>query len=510
MRGIAVALIGLSLAAVVPAMAQESYRGKVGKWEIGSSSERAPTRYCYASAENGTGQKIIINVIASHKLALTLYDRRWGYVPATSVNLRFSVDRRPLVALSADVVTPQSLIVPLDPDTGLVDQIRTGATLTVGLPDGQFYVDLTDAHRAIDEATRCLGAGRQMARPQPPAHEPAPTSEEHPIRFGNWAGGAYRGDQGQFAYCAVGAMQGADQALLFQVTKDYAFSLSVADRRWRLTEGRSIPIRLSVDGSPAIDRTATVIATGQVLVTIDDRITFFDLVRRGYRLTIESAAGRASYDLTGSFGALTEVLRCVGRYANDDPRPQSGMDPSSPFDRPRTDPSPRDPVHFDREAALNIVANILTEAGQSGFRFVDIPAFRAQNYSVTWRYAGGQLGAFGAVRRTPPDLLEKHSADLVAAGAAACAGQFASGIRETERAGAWSGRRLFTYCRKTKSGTGVVMHYSLGRFEDGSAMVAGTVVSFDSALDGDLSREGADIDAAIFRTSAFRTPPTDP
>ena len=65
------------------------------------------------------------------------------------------------------------------------------------------------------------------------------------INVGNWKGGAYTNDQGDFSHCAAGASYLSGIYFVVAIDSKSGWSLRFAHERWNLTAGRAFPIELT-------------------------------------------------------------------------------------------------------------------------------------------------------------------------------------------------------------------------------------------------------------------------
>src|SRR2546423_7894751 len=109
----------------------------------------------------------------------------------------------------------------------------------------------------ICAAVPALAAGPRAAS--------ADTLYEFPV--GTWSAGAYsKQSSRQFNHCAAAANYNSGITMLFSVSRSYAWSMSFANRAWRLTQGQTYDIAFTVDQTPPIGARAIAIGPNQVEV----------------------------------------------------------------------------------------------------------------------------------------------------------------------------------------------------------------------------------------------------
>src|ERR1700730_3243405 len=88
--------------------------------------------------------------------------------------------------------------------------------------------------------------GAVLALAAGPRAASAETLYEFPV--GTWSAGAYsRQNSKQFNHCAAVSNYNSGITMLFSVSRTYAWSMSFANRSWRLTQGQAYDIAFTVD-----------------------------------------------------------------------------------------------------------------------------------------------------------------------------------------------------------------------------------------------------------------------
>jgi hypothetical protein len=251
----------------------------------------------------------------------------------------------------------------------------------------------------------------------------ADTLYEFPI--GTWSAGAYsKQSSRQFNHCAAAANYNSGITMLFSVSRSYAWSMSFANRSWRLTQGQTYDIAFTVDQASPIGGRAIAIGPNQVEVPLADSTELFQRFRQGYQLRVAAAGQVFAFNLTGTSQVLPALLRCV--QANLQPAGTTTVaanpfatQASAPANTAATPASQGRPAAY-RAEAVSLAANILGSAGIIGFHFVE-----GETGFADARWQTDRL--FGMVRiepKEPPGLI---SAEAIAVDAAGCRSKFASG-----------------------------------------------------------------------------------
>ncbi len=358
------------------------------------------------------------------------------------------------------------------------------------------------------------------------------------IATGAWKGGSYSNKTtGAFSHCVVSAKYKRGDRLLLSINRKYVFSVGVADSRWNLRQGSRYPVVMQVDRRQPIKRTALAVSPNQLVITINDRVTFYRMVKAGRTLRIRANGLNRGYSLRGTSRALNAILRCVktkNRYANVD-APRAPVDqPRAPIDQPRAVDTPGGdnpfgtdeprtatpnaptrvanlPPKQKRKAASGVsdqkaliyAVNILSEAGISGYKFLENNPFRAAGYQVAWQYSKGKRGALATYANRRKDFVDTQTSTILGSDAKNCKGKFVSGFRKSDASAKWAGRRLFTVCSGSTNGNDFTINYSIGLQPSGIATIIATHVGRDG-LDENSGDESAQIDQAIYNSATFR------
>lgn len=377
------------------------------------------------------------------------------------------------------------------------------------------------------------------------------------ISVAGWRGGSYNKKDGRFSHCVVSAKYRRGDRLLFSINSKYIFSIGIADNRWNLRKGARYPVRLQVDRRRPFERTAIAVSSRQLVIVINDRVTFFRMVKRGRRLFIDANGLERGYKLTGTSRALNATLRCVKeklRYAdydqpNDDSytRGTKRTQPRAYNDQPRTQPRRRvtKPDQFgsgntrsndfgtdesvttkprryanlpptkklppvrrarkknalsDQRVLINTI-NMLSEAGVSGYKILEKNPFKEEGFQVAWRYGKGKRGAIATFGGKKSSFIDTQTSTILADDAKTCKGKFASGFRKSDATSKWSGRRLFTVCSNSSDGNDFTINYSIGVNPSGVATIVATIIGAGADVGND---EFEQIDQAIYQTKVFR------
>ncbi len=352
-------------------------------------------------------------------------------------------------------------------------------------------------------------------------------AQTYKINVAGWKGGSYNSKStGRFSHCVVSAKYKRGDRLLLSINRKYTFSLGIADNRWNLRKGSTYPITLRVDKRQRFKRTAVAVSSKQLVIRINDRATFFRMIKAGRTLWVNANGLDRGYSLRGTRKALDATLRCVksklrvaSREGFDEPRPIDEPRESNPFATGESTTQPqkfaglppkrkpkvkrRAPSGVSDQKALIFTINLLSEAGISGYKLLENNPFKGAGYQVAWRYSEGRRGALATFRNRKADFVDTQTSKLLGSDAKACKGQFASGFRKSDSSPDWSGRRLFTVCSNSTNGNDFTINYSIGLQPSGIATIVATHIS-GVGLENTETDDSEQIDQSIYQSSVFR------
>ena len=293
----------------------------------------------------------------------------------------------------------------------------------------------------------------------------ADTLYEFPV--GTWSAGAYsKQSSRQFNHCAAAANYNSGITMLFSVSRSYAWSMSFANRSWRLTQGQAYDIAFTVDQATPLRARAIAIGPNQVEVPLADSTELFQRFRQGNQLRVAAAGQVFAFNLTGTSQVLPALLRCV--QANLQPAGTTTV-AANPFAAPapsnsasqRSNAGGQERPAAYRAEALSLAANILGSAGIVGFQIAE-----GDNGFVDAAWRANRL--FGMVRIEPKEPPALISAGMIAVDAAGCRSRFASGsIPATDNNDV---PRMFTKCGDGDQGY-TVFYFILPRKAGGHYLI---------------------------------------
>lgn len=159
----------------------------------------------------------------------------------------------------------------------------------------------------------------------------APAQDYDFIRLGNWFGGAYNSEQGEFTHCAVEAAY-TDNSILVLAWSDIGFRFAFSKPGWQLGVGESYRVAASIDSRWARAVDAYAVNEGLVVLNFGNDRNAIRAFQQGLILTIEAQYDQFIFHLTGTNSAIAAIENCY--YRNSRPsaaNPFSGQEAVNPF-----------------------------------------------------------------------------------------------------------------------------------------------------------------------------------
>lgn len=283
------------------------------------------------------------------------------------------------------------------------------------------------------------------------------------IHVAGWSGGAYTdGDTGKFSNCIASASYKSGIYFGVMVSPDYDWTLAFAHPNWKMNVGQAFPIVLTFDNRQTITVTGRVVKSDLVIVSMPVKS---ELVRAFRAARIMSAFAQGSlfqFNLTGTSILIPSLVSCVktmkagGVAAAGDftvrPTPtripQMGPAQSNPSVASGGADKPKE--NHVAEATV-IAANLLSQAGISGFRLVttaELPDIKAD---AAW-VAGDVVGTIDVMPSLQSKDLNEVKGILIGGDAKTCKGTFFSGsIADEDGSKDEAVTRVFTTCQEKKN-----------------------------------------------------------
>lgn len=250
------------------------------------------------------------------------------------------------------------------------------------------------------------------------------------FEVGGWSAGAYTED-GKFSHCAGTAGYNSGIYVTVLISRKYSWGVGFSNPSWRLTPGTEIPLAYVIDGGDVQQVTAKAISPTGVLVGFGGNSDRFRNFSRGRVLRIAASDQVFTFNLTDTSRLLPVLLNCVNEQVNPAPA-------RAAVSRPEL-----------RADAMVFAANLLSEAGVTGFRIAtsnELPEIKAD---VVW-VAGDVVGTINVLPSIQSQQVDELKSLMVGTRAKECKGTFFSGSMPDDNG---DGRvvRVFTTCQSDKT-----------------------------------------------------------
>jgi hypothetical protein len=313
-------------------------------------------------------------------------------------------------------------------------------------------------------------------------------------KVANWSIGAYD-REGKFSHCAMATGYNSGITMLYSVSGNYTWRVGWTHPSWNFSKDQSVDIVVFVDSAGPYYLKATATSKNLALAELPAKGEVFDVMRKGYLMTVHAVGNTYKFNLDGTYAALTEIVNCAGRYsgaiANTAP-PAPMVPPNAAPMVLRTAP-PSSSANMvtaeQRLEATKVVANILAQGEMTNFRILtarEVADLKSEYFSksdVVWR-AEGVIGTLRIIPKTPNVTAKDIATAVVADDLKNCKGQSASGSTKDEKS--VSVVRMFTGCQE--AGDAFENHYTVVPLEDGSHYLFATAAKADT---GEKNKEAA-------------------
>ena len=135
--------------------------------------------------------------------------------------------------------------------------------------------------------------------------------EIYSFSYGDWAGGAYRLDNGSFSHCHVATVYENGIVLAIALTDENEINLLIVKESWNLPLDQSFEVSLSLDGKSLGKFYAIANNNSSLQIDIGNDAEIFNKLRLGTKLVYEGENENLSFSLKGTNKALGKVEECV-------------------------------------------------------------------------------------------------------------------------------------------------------------------------------------------------------
>lgn len=327
-----------------------------------------------------------------------------------------------------------------------------------------------------------------------PALARAATDE---FEVGNWYGGAYYDESGkEFLYCAMDAPYESGHTLIFAISADGTFAISLSHEDWTLGLGESYPVEVLVDGKSLGQHTAEVVNEQMIWVPLDYSAELVDWLRKGRELAVVTRQDTFYFALTNTFEALNRLERCVdmslaAQYGKTNPFGEMDTGRQNPFSE-QGGPGSQTPAPASDQDEVEIVKSLLFLAGLDNFEYV-APSSRDDMFSDadhSWT-DGETTGAMYIFNDTQDMPVTDVASAFFQVMRDFCDGTFSFGTQDTDLAPGFPAERAAARCQYPDGGT-VVLPAIIWRDGDEITVIA-------HASDASVTSGASEADEKMFQ-----------
>lgn len=287
----------------------------------------------------------------------------------------------------------------------------------------------------------------------------APASAKGPfgsIHVAGWSGGAFTNDQtGKFSSCTASASYKSGIFFAVMVSPTFEWNLAFAHPSWRMSVGQTFPIVLTFDNRQTITVTGRVGHSDMVIVSMPPQSALVRAFRSSRVMSAFAQGSLFQFRLTGTSILMPSLVSCVktinvGGLAAAGDFTVRPIQSSPPQMGPTTSHAPvakNEERKEDHSAEATVIAaNLLSQAGISGFRLVTISELPSIKADAAW-VAGDVVGTINVLPKLDSQDLDEAKGILIGGDAKSCKGTFFSGSVADDDEDNASLTRVFTTCQ---------------------------------------------------------------
>jgi hypothetical protein len=302
------------------------------------------------------------------------------------------------------------------------------------------------------------------------------------IKVGNWSGGAYTNDSGQFSHCVASASYLSGISLFVVVNSQFNWSLGFSHNNWRLQQGDSFPIALTFDGQAPFNVTGRTISNDLVVVPMPDNSALISQFRKSKAMSAFTKGQLFQFKLDATSVLLPSLVNCAKQVnergiaaVQDFTLKPTAKGPTIPASVPPNVGSSIKPENSQPQSpeyqleAIELASNFLMKTQLRSARVVsraETPVEIA-SYGAAWK----SDEASGFIRIVPTSGDTKGldvAAAVIGNDAKACKGKFASG-RMSELVDSDVVFRGFAQCEDS-DGSRIAQYFIVPRSKGGFVM----------------------------------------
>jgi hypothetical protein len=317
-------IIGAVLAASLLAMAPvgaETIAGSAfsaGLWKgVAARDPGTGVVLCQVSLKGAQGERIDFGLRSDNRLAILMAPVGVRFQSGQPYDLSIWTDSNAPIAVAAQVVGEEVLVVELTDINRAVGFLKGSQTLTVTAEAFQQVFDISGIDEAIQGAQTCLQTHTAAMAPTAPKD-----GDEHEIegsRFtigDNWWGGATALANGQFDYCGVSIDYSGATTLSYVLRSDDKFVMIAAIEGASFPTGEVIEAILMGETFGPDPVRARVVNPTTIAIPIPGIKAIAAIIRQNGRISIEVAGRQPDvFPTPDAAAAVDAALACYETYS---------------------------------------------------------------------------------------------------------------------------------------------------------------------------------------------------
>jgi S1-C subfamily serine protease len=162
----------LMIATATGVSAKEIAPFNFGNWTGGaySNDSNGVFSHCVASAPYNSGLTLSVFVNRSYAWGIGLIAPNWHLAVGSKIPLQLRIDRGLWVGVTADVILPYAVDIPMRSDDSIISAFRYGRLLQIYDGRRSYFFNLTGTSKLVANLAKCVGY--ELALESPPPNQP--------------------------------------------------------------------------------------------------------------------------------------------------------------------------------------------------------------------------------------------------------------------------------------------------------------------------------------------------
>ncbi len=308
------AVIAASLLCLAPVRA-ETIPGSeffAGSWKgIGVRDPGRGLVMCQVSLSGAQGERIDVSLWSDNRLAILMAPVGVRFQPGQPYDLSIQTDNNAPVAVSAQVLDDDVLVVEISDINQAIGFLTGSQTLTATADEFQQTFQIPGVDAAIQQAQDCL-----QTHTKPKDGDEAEIEGSRFTVAGNWWGGATALANGQFDYCGVSIGYSGTTTLSYILRSDDMFVIIAAIDGASFPTGEVIEATVTGDTFGPEKLRVRVVNPTTISIPIPGIEANAAIIRQNGRISIEVGGRQPDiFPTPDASAAVDAALACFARYS---------------------------------------------------------------------------------------------------------------------------------------------------------------------------------------------------